>query len=41
MVGSSTAVNWFEMYNKDQTKQIKIKRRRRVKKVKKEEVPDR
>ena len=40
MVGSSTAVNWFEMYNKDQTKQIKIKRRRRVKKVKKEEVPD-
>jgi hypothetical protein len=40
LAGANTAINWFEMYNKDQTKHIKIKKRRRVKKVKKEEVPD-
>ena len=28
------------MYNKDQTKQIKVKKRRRIKKVKKDDVPD-
>jgi hypothetical protein len=32
--------NWLEMYNKDQTKHIKIKKRRKLKKVKKEEIPN-
>ena len=34
-----TTNNWLEMYSKDQTKHIKIKNRRKLKKVKKEEVP--
>jgi|LauGreDrversion4_2_1035121.scaffolds.fasta_scaffold81077_1 hypothetical protein len=36
----NSANNWFEMYNQDQTKHIKIKKRRRVKKVKKDDLPD-
>ena len=35
----NTTNNWFEMYNQDQAKHIKIKRRRKVKKVKKDELP--